>query len=321
MTTATMTEVRRTKEIAAKIRENVQKVIVGKDEPIDLSLVALFCGGHLLMEDVPGTGKTTMAKALAQSLGCNFHRIQCTPDLMPTDVLGVNFYNMKTSEFEFREGPIFSQILLTDEINRATPRTQSALLEAMQERQATIDGETRALPRPFLVMATQNPVEMEGTFPLPEAQLDRFMIRIVMGYPTAEEEGAIYKRFEKDTVLPNLKAITTADEIMEIMKIPPTVRVDDEVRKYIVNIIGATRVHSGFSLGASPRAGLALYKASQAWAAVEGRDFVTPDDVKRIAKSVLPHRLILSSTARLRGNTSNQLVDDVLASVPVPIER
>ena len=214
----------RVQVMAAKIRENVQKVIVGKDEAINMSLVALLCKGHLLMEDVPGTGKTTMAKALAQSLGCDFHRIQCTPDLMPTDVLGVNFYNQKNSEFEFRPGPIFSQVVLTDEINRATPRTQSSLLEAMQERQVTVDGVTSTLSEPFLVMATQTPVEMEGTFPLPEAHLDRFMLRVEIGYPTADEEASIYSRFEKDTIPPILEAVTSAEELAVLQGLPPNVQ-------------------------------------------------------------------------------------------------
>ena len=311
----------RVQEMAAKIRENVQKVIVGKDEAINMSLVALLCKGHLLMEDVPGTGKTTMAKALAQSLGCDFHRIQCTPDLMPTDVLGVNFYNQKTSEFEFRPGPIFSQVVLTDEINRATPRTQSSLLEAMQERQVTVDGVTSTLAEPFLVMATQNPVEMEGTFPLPEAQLDRFMIRVEIGYPTADEEANIYSRFEKDAVPPTLEAVTSAEELSLLQGLPPNVRVEENVRDYIVALITATRDDDSFALGASPRAGLALYKTSQAWAAIDGRDYVTPDDVKKMARSVLPHRMILASAARLRGSSAEQVVDEMLTTVPVPIER
>ena len=313
--------VTRVQYLAARIRENVQRVIVGKDGPINLALVALLCRGHVLVEDVPGIGKTTLSKALAQSLGCSFKRIQFTPDLMPGDVLGVNFFNQKASDFEFRAGPIFSQLVLADEINRATPRTQSALLEAMQERQATIDGETMKLPEPFLVMATQNPVEMEGTFPLPEAQLDRFMVRIVLGYPTAEEESEIFLRFERDSVLPGLEAVTDSEELGIAQEVPPTVRIDEELRRYVVAVVSATREHSGVSLGASPRAGLALYKTAQAWSAIEGRDFVTPDDVKAMAPSVLPHRMILSSNARLRGMSAEHLVQEVLTSVPVPIQK
>ena len=312
---------RQIQELADKVRENVQRVIVGKDESINLALVALLCKGHVLMDDVPGIGKTTLAKSLAQSLGCTFRRIQFTPDLMPTDVLGVNFFNQKTSEFEFRSGPIFSQVLLADEINRATPRTQSALLEAMQEAQATVDGMTMPLPRPFLVMATQNPVEMEGTFPLPEAQLDRFMVRIQLGYPTADEESDIYLRFETESVLPELSAVTSESEVSTLQAVPPSVRVDGSVRRYIVSVIAATRDHLSISLGASPRAGLALYKTSQAWASIDGRDFVTPDDVKKLAPSVLPHRMILSPAARLRGNTPAQVIEEIMAAVSVPIER
>ena len=311
---------RQVADLAAKVKENVQRVIVGKDESIELALVALLCRGHILVEDVPGIGKTTLAKALATSLGCSFKRIQCTPDLMPSDVLGVNFFNQKMSEFEFRPGPVFSQVVLADEINRATPRTQSALLEAMQEQQATVDGVTMPLPEPFLVLATQNPVEMEGTFPLPEAQLDRFMVRVTLGYPSAEEESDIFLRFERDSVLPDLQPVTSSDELSRMQLVPQAVRVDDVVRQYVVSIVTATRGHSGISLGASPRAGLALYKTSQARAAMDGRDYVTPDDVKRLAPSVLPHRMILSSAARLRGSTAEQLVAEVLDSVPVPIE-
>ena len=315
------TSVGQVRDLATRIRENVQKVIVGKDEAINLALVALLCRGHILVEDVPGIGKTTLSKALAQSLGCTFKRIQFTPDLMPGDVLGVNFFNQKTSEFEFRPGPVFSQVVLADEINRATPRTQSALLEAMQEQQATVDGTTMQLPEPFLVLATQNPIEMEGTFPLPEAQLDRFMVRVMLGYPSPEEESDIFLRFERDAILPGLEAITNSDELALLQAVPPTVRVDESVRKYIVDIVGVTREHSGISLGASPRAGLALYKTAQARAAIDGRDYVTPDDVKTLAPSVLPHRMILSSTARLGGSTAEQLVDQILSSVSVPIER
>ena len=308
-------------QMAERIRKNVQRVIVGKDEAIDLAIIALLCRGHILVEDAPGIGKTTLAKALAQSLQCTFRRIQFTPDLMPTDVLGVNFYNQRSGDFQFREGPIFSQMLLADEINRATPRTQSSLLEAMQERQATVDGETRPLPAPFLVMATQNPIEMEGTFPLPEAQLDRFMLRLRLGYPTPEEESDILLRFERDSEPPEIDAVTDATELSDMQKLANQVLVDDTVRMYIVAITQASRRHQSLTLGASPRAGLALYKASQAHAALDGRDFVTPDDVKALAIPVLAHRLIVASNARLRGRTAGQIVRDILAEVAVPIER
>ena len=266
-------------------------------------------------------GKTTLAKALAQSLQCTFKRIQFTPDLMPTDVLGVNFYNQRTGDFQFRGGPIFSQMLLADEINRATPRTQSSLLEAMQERQATVDGETRRLPEPFLVMATQNPIEMEGTFPLPEAQLDRFMLRIRLGYPTPEEESDILLRFERDFEPPEIDAVIDAAELSEMQALVNQVLVDDAVRMYIVDIIQSSRTNQSLTLGASPRAGLALYKTSQARAALNGRDFVTPDDVKELALPVLSHRLIVASNARLRGRTAGQVLREILAGVSVPIER
>ena len=308
-------------QMAARIRENVQKVIVGKDEAINLAIIAMLCRGHILVEDAPGIGKTTLAKALAQSLKCTFKRIQFTPDLMPTDVLGVNFYNQRTGDFQFRDGPIFSQMLLADEINRATPRTQSSLLEAMQERQATVDGETRPLPEPFLVMATQNPVEMEGTFPLPEAQLDRFLLRIRLGYPTPEEESNILLRFDRVSEPPEIDAVADAAELGEMQSLVSSVLVDDSIRLYIVDILQASRGNQALTLGASPRAGLALYKASQARAAIDGRDFVTPDDVKALAQSVLAHRLIVSSNARLRGRTAAQIVRELIAGIPVPIER
>ena len=308
-------------QMAARIRENVQRVIVGKDDAINLAIIALLCRGHILVEDAPGIGKTTLAKSLAQSLNCTFKRIQFTPDLMPTDVLGVNYYNQRTGAFEFREGPIFSQLLLADEINRATPRTQSSLLEAMQERQTTLDGETRRLPDPFLVMATQNPIEMEGTFPLPEAQLDRFMLRIRLGYPTPEEESDILLRFERDSEPPVVSAVADAEELANRQLLVNGVLVDDALRQYIVDILQASRTNQSLTLGASPRAGLALYKACQARAALDGRDFVTPDDVKALALPVLSHRLIVASNARLRGRTAGQIVRDILAGIPVPIER
>ncbi len=311
----------RIQDMASKLRDSIQKVVVGKSEAIDLAMIALICKGHILIEDVPGTGKTTMSKALAQSLGCSFNRIQFTPDLMPTDVLGVNFYNQKSGDFEFRPGPIFNQVLLADEINRATPRTQSALLEAMQERQATVDGVTRRFKEPFLVMATQNPVELEGTFPLPEAQLDRFIARIKLGYPSAEEESDILLRFERDTVLPDLDSVTTEGELIEMQDLATRVEVDEVVRDYIVAIVQSTRTNDALALGGSPRATLGLYKTSQARAALDGRDFVTPDDVKSMAEPVLAHRLILASGARLRGLNPEQIVASVLESLPVPIER
>lgn len=311
----------RVQEMAASLRQSVQRVIVGKDDVIDLTIIALLCRGHVLVEDVPGIGKTTLSKALAQSLGCTFNRIQFTPDLMPTDVLGVNFYNQKAGDFEFRPGPIFSQILLADEINRATPRTQSALLEAMGERQATIDGVTRAIPEPFMVMATQNPIEMEGTFPLPEAQLDRFMLRVKLGYPSPDEESDILLRFERDTLPPPLEAVTSESELRGLQEAVTSVRVDDVVRDYVVAITQATRKHDGLALGVSPRAALSLYKTAQARAAIDGRDFVTPDDVKAMAETVLAHRMILTSNSRLRGRSTETIVDDVLNTVPVPIER
>ena len=311
----------RVQEAATRLRESVQRIIVGKDEVINLAVIALLCRGHILVEDVPGIGKTMLAKSLAQSLGCTFKRIQYTPDLMPTDVLGVNFFNQKIGDFEFRPGPIFSQVVLADEINRATPRTQSALLEAMQERQATIDGVTMPLPSPFLVMATQNPIEMEGTFPLPEAQLDRFIVRLTLGYPTPEEESDILLRFERDTVLPSLEPVTDSAEVELMQEAVTMIRVDESVRTYIVSIVQATRKHSGLTLGASPRAGLALYKTAQARAAIEGREFVTPDDVKALVVPVLGHRMILTTNSRLHGRSTEELVADVLSSVSVPIER
>ena len=311
----------RISEVASRLRENVQRVIVGATGAIDLAIVALLCRGHVLVEDVPGIGKTTLTKVLAQSMGCAFKRIQFTPDLMPSDVLGVNFFNQKASEFEFRPGPVFSQVLLADEINRATPRTQAALLEAMQERQSTIDGETYPLPEPFLVIATQNPVEMEGTFPLPEAQLDRFMVRVRLGYPTPEDEDAILRRFERTIANPSVEPVTEAGELRQMQELVTTVRVDPSVRSYIVAVVQATREHTGLSLGASPRASLALYRCCQANAALDGRDFVSPDDVKALASPVLAHRMLITSNSRLRGRTADHVIEEILGTAPVPIER
>ncbi|HZD55586.1 MAG TPA: MoxR family ATPase, partial [Anaerolineales bacterium] len=302
------------------LRENIQKVIVGKDEIINLALVAVLCEGHILLEDVPGIGKTTLARALAASLGCTFRRIQFTPDLLPSDVTGLSWFNQKEQIFEFRAGPIISQVVLADEINRATPRTQSALLEAMQERQITVDGVTRPLPRPFLVMATQNPVELEGTFPLPEAQVDRFLLRVVIGYPSQEEENTILERFRASDPLPELEPVTTPEEIVRLQDTRREVRVEESVRDYIVRVARATRDHPEIELGASPRATLALYWSSQAWAGIDGRDFVLPDDVKFMAPHVLTHRLMISPQAQLRGRQPQELVADIVDAVPVPVE-
>ncbi len=307
-------------DLARRLRDNIQKVIVGKDEAIDLCLTAVLCEGHLLLEDVPGIGKTTLARALAASLGCSFQRIQFTPDLLPSDVLGVNWFNQKTQEFDFRPGPVISQIVLADEINRATPRTQSALLEAMQERQVTIDGVTRPLPRPFLVLATQNPVELEGTFPLPEAQIDRFLLQVRIGYPTAREEGQILTRFTGGDPLGSLEAVTSPEEILEHQRRREKIHVEETLRGYVVAVARATRAHPEIQLGASPRASLALYHACQAWAAIHGRAYVVPDDVKALAPHVLTHRMIISPQAQLRGREPAELVADIVAEVPVPVE-
>jgi len=307
-------------EVAARIRENVQKVIVGKSEIIDLMLVAVLCEGHVLIEDVPGIGKTTLAKALARSLNCSFRRIQFTPDLLPSDVTGVSYFNQKRQEFEFRPGPILAQIVLADEINRATPRTQSALLEAMQERQITVDLDTWPLPRPFIVLATQNPIELEGTFPLPEAQIDRFLLRLALGYPSAEEEDALLVRFERANPLETLTAVADAEQVLEMQRRVRTVRVEASVRRYIVSIARATRGREEVSLGVSPRGTLALYRTAQAWAALRGRDFVIPDDVKRLAPYVLTHRLLIDPQTRLRGRQPHEIVADIVDTVPVPVE-
>jgi MoxR-like ATPase len=307
-------------EVARRLRENIQKVIVGKEQVIDLALVAVLCEGHVLLEDVPGIGKTTLARALAASLGCSFRRIQFTPDLLPSDVTGLSWFNQKEQAFEYRPGPIMSQVVLADEINRATPRTQSSLLEAMQERQVTVDGVTRPVPRPFLVMATQNPVELEGTFPLPEAQVDRFLLRIAIGYPSEDEENAILERFRLADPLPDLQPTTDAEEIMGLQSERRRVRVEESVRNYIVRVARATRTHNEIELGASPRATLSLYQSAQAWAAIQGREFVLPDDVKAMAPHVLTHRLMISPQAQLRGRQPEELVAAIVDTVPVPVE-
>ncbi len=307
-------------DAARRITENVQQVIVGKGEVIDLALIALLCEGHVLLEDVPGIGKTTMAKAMARSLGCSFQRIQFTPDLLPSDVTGIYYFNQKAQDFQFRPGPVIAQIVLADEINRATPRTQSALLEAMQERQVTVDGNTMPLPRPFLVLATQNPIELEGTFPLPEAQVDRFLLKIKLGYPSEEEENRILLRFEQEDPLESLPAVTSPEELREMQAAVRQVRVEDSVRAYAVQVARATRVHPAVALGVSPRGTMALYRTAQARAAIQGRDFVIPDDVKALAPYVLTHRVIINSQTRLRGRTTEEVIVDVVDQVPVPVE-
>ena len=309
------------KDGAARVKENVERVIVGKGDVVELAIVALLCEGHLLIEDVPGLGKTVLAKSLAKSLGCGFRRIQCTPDLLPSDITGTYIYNQKKSDFEFRAGPVMSQVVLADEINRATPRTQSALLEAMQERQITVEGETKPLPRPFLVMATQNPIELEGTFPLPEAQLDRFLMKIEIGYPTVEEDRRILSRFKQSDPLDDLAAVTSANELLSMQKACREVLIAADVEDYIIKIIQATRKHKTLQIGASPRAMLALYNASQALAAIRGRSFVTPDDIKYLAVPVLIHRIIPKSESRLRGRTAVQTIKEIINSVFVPVEE
>lgn len=307
-------------ETAVKLRQNIQKVIIGKNEIIDLALIAMLCEGHILLEDVPGTGKTTLAKTIAASLGCTFRRVQFTPDLLPSDVTGIYYYNQKSQEFEFRAGPVFSQILLADEINRATPRTQSSLLEAMSERQVTVDIETHSLERPFLVLATQNPVELEGTFPLPEAQLDRFLMKVALGYPSADEENDILMRFEQVDPLETLEQVVDAAEIVAMQQEVRQVKVEASVRNYIVNVCRATRDHEDIELGASPRATMALYRTCQALAAINGRSFVIPDDVKTMTPYVLTHRLIVNPQTRLRGRRPEEVITEVVNTVPVPVE-
>ena len=306
-------------EAAAKIKANIEQVLVGKGGVIELTLAAILSGGHLLIEDVPGIGKTTLGRCLAESLDCTFKRIQFTPDLMPSDITGIHFYNQKNGDFEFRAGPIISQIVLADEINRATPRTQSALLEAMAERQVTIDDVTVPLPSPFLVIATQNPIELEGTFPLPEAQLDRFMLRIKLGYPEEIEEEEMLSRFRAGSPESELKPVTGEAEILKMQSLVTEVHVEPALTNYIVQVVQATRSHPDVELGASPRASLGLYRCSQSLAAIQGRGFVTPDDVKTLSAYALAHRMILKSQARLRDRTPELVIDEILSQVPVPV--
>jgi len=307
-------------EAADRFVSNVSKVIVGKKDIIELVLVALLCEGHLLIEDVPGIGKTMLAKATAGSLGCSFKRIQCTPDLLPSDVTGIHYFNQKTSEFEFRPGPIIANIVLVDEINRATPRTQSCLLECMQEQQITVDLETVPLPRPFLLIATQNPIELEGTFPLPEAQLDRFLLKIKLGYPSADEEELILSRFQRENPLNNLDSVIGAKELLALQQLCRQVYSEDSVRKYVTAITRATRSHKDIELGASPRASLGLHLASQALATIRGRNYVIPDDVKHMSVPALAHRVITKTEARLRRRSTEDILSEIVSTIPVPVE-
>ncbi|MDO8691577.1 MAG: MoxR family ATPase [Dehalococcoidia bacterium] len=306
------------KAVCGAILDNVGKVIVGKDKEVELALLALISNGHLLIEDVPGVGKTMLAKSIVKSIGCTFRRIQFTPDLLPSDVTGVSVYNQRTGEFEFRPGPILAQVVLADEINRATPKTQSALLECMEEHQVTVDGITYPSPKPFLVMATQNPIEYEGTFPLPEAQVDRFFMRLTLGYPSAEDEMEILERQQRRHPVDTLDQVVDSSEILAAQEAIKEVRVDPLIVRYIVSLVGATRTHPEVYLGSSPRGSLSLVRASQGLALLRGRDFVLPDDVKELAEPVLAHRIIISPAACLREVTSKEVLADVLGQVPVP---
>ncbi len=306
---------------ARRMVEQIDRVIVGKDAVVELLLVALFCDGHVLLEDVPGIGKTTLAKTLARSLGCSFSRIQFTPDLLPSDITGVNIFNQKSGEFEYRGGPILAEVVLADEINRAGPRTQAALLEAMEERQVTVDGVTRPLPYPFLVLATQNPVELEGTFPLPEAQLDRFLLRVAIGYPGREDERTILRRFRTSNPLAEVQPLIGADEMRALAARCRRVACEPVVEDYLLDLVTASRNDPAVELGVSPRGSLALLRAGQALAAIRGRDFVTPDDIQALARPVLAHRLILSPESRLRGQTADGVIARLLEQVPVPVEE
>lgn len=306
-------------QFAQAVQQNVGRVIIGKAEVTELLLVALLTEGHVLLEDVPGIGKTTLAKALARSLDCSFARIQFTPDLLPSDVTGISFYNQQQQEFEFRPGPVLSSILLADEINRGTPRTQSSLLEAMQERQVTVDGQTYILPRPFLVVATQNPIELEGTFPLPEAQLDRFVMQLRLGYPSEAEEDEILLHYQREEPLAGLQPVASTAEVLELQRQAREIHVSDDVRRYILQVVRATRRHPAVDLGVSPRGTLALFKTSQALAALRGRSYVIPSDVQYLCPPVLTHRVHINPQTRLRGRTPAQVITEITDTVPVPV--
>ena len=305
-------------DVGEQILQNVEKVIVGKRKEVNLTLIGLLCQGHILIEDVPGVGKTMLAKALARSIGCNFSRIQFTPDMLPSDVTGVSVFNQQSREFEFRPGPIMAQIVLADEINRATPKTQSALLEAMEEQQVTVDGTTYQLASPFLVLATQNPIEYEGTFPLPEAQLDRFLLRIRLGYPMAADEVSILEAQQFQHPIEELAQVVSADDLLQAQEAIKQVYMDRQLKRYIIDLVGATRTHDDIYLGASPRGSLALYRTSQARAALEGRDFVLPDDIKEMLEVTLAHRIIVGPAARIKDITAEGIIADVVRKVAVP---
>ena len=313
-----MKETQSATSIAREIVDNVSKVLVGKQQVIERALAAVIAQGHILIEDVPGVGKTMLAKSISSSIGCSFKRIQFTPDLLPSDIVGISIYNQSTGEFQFRPGPVMAQIVLVDEINRATPKTQSALLEAMEELQVSVDGVTRPLEQPFIVMATQNPIEYEGTFPLPEAQLDRFLMRISLGYPSFMDELSVIKQQEKTHPIDELEAVASPEDVIKLQEAAKNVYVDTAVREYIVGLIEATRNHEDVSLGASPRASLGMFRAVRGMAILRDRDYAIPDDVKELAYAVLAHRLILSPAARMRGLHTGQVIDGLLETVAVP---
>ena len=306
------------RHLAQRIIDNVERVMVGKSDAVELGVIALMCQGHALIEDVPGVGKTMLARSISRSVGCTFKRIQFTPDLLPTDVTGVSIYTQQSGEFEFRAGPIISQLVLADEVNRATPKTQSAMLEAMDERQVTVEGVSHRLPSPFMVMATQNPVEYEGTFPLPEAQLDRFLLIIRLGYPTVEEELEIVDRQQMAHPIDTLRSVADSEEVVSLQRKIRDIYVDDLVKRYIVNLVEATRTNEDVALGASPRASLALFRGGQAVALIRGRDYVLPDDIKALASPMLSHRMIVSAGARMRGVGSEEIVERILEQTAVP---
>ncbi len=314
-----MSELVSPNETAKRVIANVERAIVGKRKQLILSLVSWFSGGHILLEDVPGVAKTMLARALARSVGCQFKRVQCTPDLLPSDITGASVFNPKTTEFEFRPGPLFTNILLADEINRTTPRTQAALLEAMAESRCTVDGTTHVLPPPFLVIATQNPVDHEGTFPLPEAQLDRFLMKFSLGYPSMEEELKMLQMLEKEHPLDSLEPVVSASDLVKCQEGIKQVFVDAKVRQYLAQIVHETRQHEDLALGGSPRASIALFRTAQAMAAIRGRDFVLPDDIKKVVGPVLAHRLILKPESRLRRMTTEKVVDEIVSEIAVPI--